>query len=94
MSENERLAKAEERVKYDELRIDRLERLADEVRIQNENIAKLVAELSFTNERLAAHEKRIGEMESLPGRGVRMVIGAVAAALASAVIGGLVTILF
>lgn len=94
MSENERLAKAEERVKYDELRIDRLERLADEVRVQNENIARLVAQLEFTNTQLAAHEKRIGEMESLPGRGVRMIVGAVIAALASAVIGGLVSVLF
>lgn len=42
MSENERLCKAEERIKFDEQRIDRLERLADEVRVQNENIARLV----------------------------------------------------
>lgn len=94
LSENERLCKAEERIKFDEQRVDRLERLADEVRVQNENIARLVTQLEFTNKQLAAHEKRIGEIESLPGRGVRMLIGAIAAALASAVIGGLVTVLF
>lgn len=43
--ENERLAKMEERLKSDFQRLDRLERLAEEVHIQNENMAKLVVEL-------------------------------------------------
>lgn len=89
--ENERLAKTEERLKSDSRR---LERLADEVHIQNENIARLVVQLEFVGRQLSSHEKRLANIESLPGRGIRMLVGAVITALASAVIGGLVALLF
>lgn len=92
--ENERLAKTEERLKSDSRRLDRLERLADEVHIQNENIARLVVQLEFVGRQLSSHEKRLANIESLPGRGIRMLVGAVITALASAVIGGLVALLF
>ena len=54
--ENERLAKMEERLKSDFQRLDRLERLAEEVHIQNENMAKLVVELEYANRQLTSHE--------------------------------------
>lgn len=95
--ENERLAKTEERLKSDSRRLDRLdrlERLADEVHIQNENIARLVVQLEFVGKQLSSHEKRLAKIEGLPGRGIRMLVGAVVTALASAVIGGLVALLF
>ena len=89
--ENERLAKTEERLKSDSRRLDRL---ADEVHIQNENIARLVVQLEFVGRQLSSHEKRLAKIEGLPGRGIRMLVGAVVTALASAVIGGLVALLF
>ena len=92
--ENERLAKMEERLKSDFQRLERLERLAEEVNIQNENMAKLVVELEYANRQLTSHEKRIAKMESLPGQGMRRLIGAVITAIVSAVIGGLFASLF
>ena len=73
--ENERLAKTEERLKSDSRRLDRLERLADEVHIQNENIARLVVQPEFVGRQLSSHEKRLANIESLPGRGIRMLVG-------------------
>jgi len=51
--------------------------------------ARPVAQLEFTSKQPAAHEKRIGKMEGFPGRGVRMILGAIVASLASAGIGEL-----
>lgn len=92
--EGERLTKAEERGKSNSRRLDRLERLTDEVSKQNEHIARLVLQLQFTNEQLKAHDKRLQEIESRPHHHLHMVIGAVVTAVCSALAGAAVTLLF
>lgn len=92
--EGERLTKAEERTKSNSRRLDRLERLADEVSKQNENIARLVVQLEFTNEQLAAHDRRLQEIENRPKGRVNMIVGAVLTAVCSALAGAAVTMIF
>ncbi len=92
--EGERLTKAEERGKSNSRRLDRLERLTDEVSKQNEHIARLVLQLQFTNEQLKAHDKRLQEIESRPHQNVRLIAGAVVTAVCSALAGAAVTLLF
>ena len=92
--EGERLTKAEERSKSNSRRLDRLERLTDEVSKQNENIARLVVQLKFTNEQLSAHDKRLQEIENRPQHHFHMVAGAVVTAICSALAGAAVTLLF
>ena len=92
--EGERLTKAEERAKSNSRRLDRLERLTDEVSKQNENIARLVIQLEFTNQQLTAHDKRLQEIENRPKGRFNMVAGAVITAICSALAGAAVTLFF
>ena len=92
--EGERLTKAEERAKSNSRRLDRLERLADAVSKQNENITRLVVQLEFTNEQLAAHDERLKEIEARPRNRLHMVVGAVITAICSALAGAAVTVFF
>lgn len=92
--EGERLTKAEERGKSNSRRLDRLERLTDEVSKQNEHIARLVLQLQFTNEQLKAHDQRLQEIENRPHQNTRAVIGAILTAVFSAIAGAAVTLLF
>ena len=92
--EGERLTKAEERAKSNSRRLDRLERLADEVSKQNENITRLVVQLEYTNKQLNLQDARLKEIEKAPKRRLDTVIGAIITALCSAFVGGLVTTLF
>jgi hypothetical protein len=92
--EGERITKAEERTKSNSRRLDRLERLTDEVSKQNENIARLVVQLEFTNRQLTAHDKRLRDIESRPRHRAEYVFGAIITALCSALAGAAVTLLF
>ena len=92
--EGERLTKAEERGKSNSRRLDRLERLTDEVSKQNENIARLVLQLQFTNEPLKMHDKRLRDIENRPHQHIKLVAGAIATAVCSALAGAAVTLLF
>ena len=92
--EGERLTKVEERAKGNSRRLDRLERLTDEVSKQNENIARLVVQLEFTNEQLKAQDARLKEIEARPHGKYRMLANAVVTAACSALAGAAITVLF
>ena len=90
----ERLVKVEEREKSNTHRIDRLESLTEAIHRQNENIARLVEKLEATNSALDAQEKRLSEIEKLPRARGEAVFSSGLTALASAVAGALMTMLF
>jgi hypothetical protein len=90
----ERMVKIEEREKSNSHRIDKLEGLADAIYRQNENIARLVEKLEATNSALAAQEARLSEIEKLPRERGEAVFSSGITALASAIAGALVTMLF
>ena len=90
----ERMVKVEEREKSNSHRIDKLEGLADAIYRQNENIARLVEKLEATNSALSAQEARLSEIEKLPRERGEAAISSAVTALASAVAGALVTMLF
>ena len=91
--DSERLTKVEERAKSNTRRLDRLEKLIDEVHQQNEHMARLVAELKFTNRELASHDRRLREIENQPRKNVNMLIGALITAIVTAIIGGISALL-
>ena len=92
--DGERLTKVEERAKSNTRRLDRLEKLIDEVHTQNEHMARLVAELEFTNRELASHDRRLREIENQPRKNVNMIVGALVTAIVAAIVGGLSALLF
>ena len=89
-----RLAKLEERTKNALCRLDRLEKLTEAVHTQNEQIARLVVSLDTLSKTLEKQEARIAELERVPAKRLATIIGAVITALASAFVGGAVTVLF
>ena len=92
-ADGERLTKAEERAKSNTRRLDRLEKLIDEVHQQNEHMARLVAELEFTNRELASHDRRLREIEDQPRKHVNMLVGALITAIITALVGGFAALL-
>ncbi len=92
--ESARLAKLEERTKASIRRIDRLEKLCDEVHEQNASLARLAVQLETMLERLEKQEKRLEEIEKIPEKRYTTVIGAVITSLVSAFIGGAITVIF
>ena len=90
----ERMVKLEAREKSNSHRIEKLENLAEAIYSQNENIARLVEKLEATNNALDAHEKRLSEIERLPRARAETVFSSGITALASAVAGALVTMLW
>ncbi len=93
-AESVRLAKLEEKTKGAVRRLDRLERLTDEIHTQNERLAGLVVKLEHLTVQLEKQEKRLSEIEHVPIKRYTTVIGAIITALASAIVGGAVTALF
>ena len=89
-----RLAKLEERTKNALCRLDRLEKLTDAVHTQNEQIARLVVSLDTLTRALEKQEERLAERERIPAKRWTAVVGAIIRALASAFVGGAVTVLF
>ncbi len=90
----ERIVKVEEREKSNTHRIDRLEKLAEAIHCQNENIARLVEKLEATNNALDAQEARLSEMEKLPRWRENTVFSSAVTAMASAVAGAVITLFF
>lgn len=86
-----RLIKLEEREKSNTHRLDRLEGLVEEVHSQNENIARLIVELEFTNKQLTLHDERLSEMEKQPRTRMNLLWGALITAILSAAVGAVVT---
>ena len=66
-----------------------LKAVRSEMRIMNETLVSLAAELKHTNEHLSRHEKKLTEIEQQPK--VRM--NHILAAITSAIAGGLATAL-
>ena len=89
-----RLAKLEERTKNALCRLDRLEKLTDAVHTQNEQIARLVVSLDTLTRALEKQEERLAELERIPAKRWTAVVGAIITAIASAFVGGAVTVLF
>ena len=88
-----RLTKLEEREKTNTHRIDRLEGLANEVHAQNENIARLIVQIEFTNKQLSLQEKRLTEIEKQPRARLNLIWGAIVTAIASAAVGAIATVI-
>ena len=88
-----RLVKLEEREKTNARRLDRLEGLANEVHAQNENIARLIVQIEFTNKQLSLQEKRLTEIEKQPRARLNLIWGSVITALASAAVGAIATVI-
>lgn len=86
-----RLVKTEDRAKSNSHRIDKLEGLAVEIRAQNENIARLCAELEFTNRQLSLHDTRLCEIEKQPRARLNSLFCAVISAFFGAALGAVVT---
>lgn len=86
-----RVVKVEERAKSNSHRIDKLEGLAVEIRAQNENIARLCAELEFTNKQLSLHDTRLCEIEKQPRARLNSLWSAVITAFLGAAIGAVIT---
>ncbi len=93
-AESVRLAKLEEKAKGATRRLDRLETLTEEIHTQNERLAGLVVKLEALTVQLEKQEKRLSEIEQAPIKRYTAIIGAIITALASAIVGGAVTILF
>ena len=88
-----RLTKLEEREKTNTHRIDRLEGLANEVHAQNENLARLIVQIEFTNKQLSLQEKRLTEIEKQPRARLNLIWGAIVTAIASAAVGAIATVI-
>ena len=90
----ERLCKIEERVKSNSHRISKFEELANAINSQNENIARLVAQLEAANEKLQSQDARLSAMEKRPGERVEVVVRSVLYAIAGALAGALAGYIF
>ena len=91
---NERLiAEIGARAKSNSHRIERLEEIACEIHKQNENIAKMVAQMEFMNKELTIHDARLSEIESRPQKRLGSIITSIITAVCGALFGGLVTAL-
>lgn len=91
---NERLiAEIGARAKSNSHRIERLEEIACEIHKQNENIAKMVAQMEFMNKELTIHDARLSEIESRPQKRLGSIVTSIITAVCGALFGGLVTAL-
>lgn len=89
---NERLiAEIGARAKSNSHRIEKLEEIACEIHKQNENIAKMVAQMEFMNKQLSIHDAKLSEIENRPQKQLGSIITAIITALCGALIGGAVT---
>jgi len=86
-----RLIKLEEREKSNTHRLDRLEGLVEEVHAQNENIARLLTELEYTNKQLSLHDARLSEIEKQPRTRLALIWSSVITAIVGAAVGAVMT---
>ena len=90
----ERLCRVEERAKSNSRRISKFEELANAINSQNENIARLVAQLEAANEKLQSQDERLSAIEKRPGERTEAIVRSILSAIAGALAGALAGILF
>lgn len=79
------LERHEQRITVLEREIRELRLVRDEIRAMNESLVVLTNELRHTNEHIHSHEERLGEIERAPRARTREIVTAILAALAAAV---------
>ena len=83
-----------------EQRLNTLERdmgamkdVQNEIRTMNESLVTLANEMRHTNEHLARHERRIDEIDAMPGLRLQQTVTAVVSALAGGLISMIISLI-
>lgn len=84
------LERHEQRLKTLERDVSDLKAVQTEIRSMNETLVTLANELKHTNEHLARHEQKIGEIESQPKQRMQQIVTAIIAALSGGLISALI----
>lgn len=90
-----RLTQNEQRAKSNTHRIDKLEPIVNEIHTMSETMVRLVGEVQHTNENVSEIKEKVEVLESKPSARMEQIKTAIIAAIASAIIGGVIaTLLF
>lgn len=90
-----RLTQNEQRSKSNTHRIDKLEPIVNEIHTMSETMVRLVGEVQHTNENVSEIKEKVEVLESKPSARMEQIKTAIIAAIASAIIGGVIaTLLF
>ncbi len=90
-----RLTENEQRAKSNTHRIDKLEPIVNEIHTMSETMVRLVSEVQHTNENVSEIKEKVDVLESKPSARMEQIKTAIIAAIASAIIGGVIaTLLF
>ena len=90
-----RLTQNEQRAKSNTHRIDKLEPIVNEIHTMSETMVRLVSEVQHTNENVSKIKEKVEVLESKPSARMEQIKTAIIAAIASAIIGGVIaTLLF
>lgn len=90
-----RLTQNEQRAKSNTHRIDKLEPIVNEIHTMSETMVRLVSEVQHTNENVSEIKEKVEVLESKPSARMEQIKTAIIAAIASAIIGGVIaTLLF
>lgn len=90
-----RLTQNEQRAKSNTHRIDKLEPIVNEIHTMSETMVRLVSEVQHTNENVSEIKEKVDVLESKPSARMEQIKTAIIAAIASAIIGGVIaTLLF
>lgn len=90
-----RLTENEQRAKSNTHRIDKLEPIVKEIHTMSETMVRLVGEVQHTNENVSEIKEKVEVLESKPSARMEQIKTAIIAAIASAIIGGVIaTLLF
>lgn len=90
-----RLTENEQRAKSNTHRIDKLEPIVNEIHTMSETMVRLVSEVQHTNENVSEIKEKVEVLESKPSARMEQIKTAIIAAIASAIIGGVIaTLLF
>ncbi len=90
-----RLTENEQRAKSNTHRIDKLETIVNEIHTMSETMVHLVSEVQHTNENVSEIKEKVDVLESKPSARMEQIKTAIIAAIASAIIGGVIaTLLF
>ena len=90
-----RLTENEQRAKSNTHRIDKLEPIVNEIHTMSETMVRLVSEVQHTNENVSKIKEKVEVLESKPSARMEQIKTAIIAAIASAIIGGVIaTLLF
>lgn len=90
-----RLTENEQRSKSNTHRIDKLEPIVNEIHTMSETMVRLVGEVQHTNENVSEIKEKVEVLESKPSARMEQIKTAIIAAIASAIISGVIaTLLF